>query len=127
MSLTKRPTIAALLIDVSGTLRVGSEPTPGAVDAFKRLLASEFPFRLCSNTSKESTADLVDDLHALGFALSDAQSALNKSDDLSAGRATAPNLVWTSIGAVAQTLKDIGSTTYVHKIIFYVSCPLFCR
>jgi ribonucleotide monophosphatase NagD (HAD superfamily) len=101
-SLTKKPILAALLIDVSGTLIVGSEPTPGAVNAFKHLVSSHFPFRLCSNTSKESTMDLIKRLDASGFPLSD---ALTK-----AGTA-GTNLVWTSIGAVAQALKDLGCTS----------------
>jgi len=114
-----RPPISALLIDVSGNLHVGSEPTPGAVGALQRLISMGFPFRLCSNTSKESTLDLVKRLDELGFGISKAQTTLTQVGPPS-GDHVGPDishnparLVWPSIGAVAQALKDIGSTVYV--------------
>ncbi|TFK34361.1 haloacid dehalogenase-like hydrolase domain-containing protein 2 [Crucibulum laeve] len=91
-----RPFIRALLIDVSGNLHVGSTATPNAVEAFERLKSANIPFRFCSNTSKESTTSLVKRLHSLGFYLPD------KSNSDEPG-----NLVWTSIGAVKQVLKDM--------------------
>ena len=53
-----RPPLCALLIDLSGTLHVGSAPTPGAVRALARLRAAALPLRLCSNASKEATGAL---------------------------------------------------------------------
>ncbi len=100
----------ALLIDVSGNLHIGSEPTPGAVDALKRLVDKRFPFRLCSNTSKESTADLIKRLDRLGFGISDAENAGSRGGDMEPDRKL--RLVWTSIGAVAQALNDIQAKTY---------------
>ncbi|KAF8148853.1 HAD-like domain-containing protein [Crassisporium funariophilum] len=85
-----RPNIIGLLIDISGNLHVGSTPTPLAVEAFQRLVDSKIPFRLCSNTSKESTASLVKRLRDMGF--------------------KSPQPVWTSIGALSQFMKDMGST-----------------
>ena len=46
--------LKALLIDLSGTLHVGNQPTPGAAEALKRLRDSGLPLRFISNTTKES-------------------------------------------------------------------------
>lgn len=56
-----------LLIDLSGTLHVGDEPTPGAAQALDRLRKAGVPFRLCSNTTKESETDLLARLRRIGF------------------------------------------------------------
>ncbi|KAF8972039.1 HAD-like domain-containing protein, partial [Flammula alnicola] len=100
-----RPPLAALLIDISGNLHVGSTPTPNAVEAFHRLRGSSIPFRLCSNTSKESTASLVKRLDKMGFEVS--RSAMEKDANV-ANKVLSRRLVWTSIGAVAQVIKDMG-------------------
>ncbi|KAH9072908.1 HAD-like domain-containing protein [Lactarius deliciosus] len=67
VSVTPRPAIRALLIDLSGTVHVATQPTPGSPDAIQRLRASSIPFRFCSNTSKESTAALRDKLARMGI------------------------------------------------------------
>ncbi|KAF6754048.1 haloacid dehalogenase-like hydrolase domain-containing protein 2 [Ephemerocybe angulata] len=94
--MTGRPFIKALLIDISGTLQIGSTPTPRAVEAINRLRESNVPFRLCSNSSKESTASLVKKLNGMGFDFVTDTTAAGKKE------------VWTSIGSVAQTVKDRG-------------------
>ncbi|KAI6155900.1 HAD-like domain-containing protein, partial [Pisolithus tinctorius] len=84
-----QPTLSALLIDISGTLLIGSTPTPGAARALARLRAARVPFRFCSNTSKESTQEICRRL---------AESSM-------------PVLlgeVWTSIGALKGVLRDTG-------------------
>ncbi|KAI9465869.1 HAD-like domain-containing protein [Lactarius psammicola] len=86
---TPRPAIRALLIDLSGTVHVAAQPTPGSPDAIQRLRASSIPFRFCSNTSKESTAALCDKLARMGIETRD-------------------NEVWTSIGAVNSLLRAKG-------------------
>ncbi|KAF9037069.1 HAD-like domain-containing protein [Panaeolus papilionaceus] len=93
-----RPHIAGLLIDISGTLQVGKTPTTDAVEAFQKLRKFGIPFRLCSNSSKESTASLVRHLDDMGFQISEAEKDLN----------TDQRLVWTSIGAMAQKVQDMG-------------------
>ncbi|KAJ3570407.1 hypothetical protein NP233_g4423 [Leucocoprinus birnbaumii] len=117
-----RPLIRALLIDVSGNLHVGSKPTPDAVDAFRRLKASGIPFRLCSNTSKESTQSLVSRLNKLGFGIVHSQdleessisgsvvgSASNSRDyGGNIQRAKPRQEVWTSIGAVSRYIRNQG-------------------
>ncbi|KAG9093260.1 hypothetical protein FS749_014750 [Ceratobasidium sp. UAMH 11750] len=61
------PAVRALLIDLSGTLHIGKDALPGAVQALERLRQAHIPVRFCSNTSKESTASLVKSLHKMGF------------------------------------------------------------
>jgi hypothetical protein len=40
--------LTALLIDLSGTLHIGDEPTKGAVRSLQRLRDANFPFRFWS-------------------------------------------------------------------------------
>ncbi|KAH9177619.1 HAD-like domain-containing protein [Lactarius sanguifluus] len=89
VSVIPRPAIRALLIDLSGTVHIAAQPTPGSPDAIQRLRASSIPFRFCSNTSKESTTALRDKLARMGIETRD-------------------NEVWTSIGAVNSLLRAKG-------------------
>ncbi|KAF7360063.1 Haloacid dehalogenase-like hydrolase domain-containing protein 2 [Mycena venus] len=91
-----RPALRGLLIDISGTLHVGSTPTPSAVDAFRRLQNSGVPFRLCSNTSQQSTQDVSERLRELCFEVQDASKS-----------GTGPREVWTSIGAISRVMQDM--------------------
>ncbi|WVQ78711.1 hypothetical protein IAT38_000798 [Cryptococcus sp. DSM 104549] len=59
--------LKALLIDLNGTLHVGSDPTPSAVEALQRLRAARIPFVFCSNSTKESSASLLGKLQKMGF------------------------------------------------------------
>ena len=105
-----RPPIRALLIDLSGTLHVGSQATPGAVDALSRLRRStppnghtgsssqHVPFRFCSNTSKEGRSELEARLRGMGFELKD-----DPSNASGKGRE-----MWTSLGAVSSLLQKKG-------------------
>ncbi|KAF8838162.1 HAD-like protein [Paxillus ammoniavirescens] len=81
-----RVPIRALLIDISGTLLIGSSPTPGAAWALSRLREARVPFRFCSNTSKESTAAVHQKMVEAGL------------------DAKLPEL-WTSIGADAPSFR----------------------
>lgn len=99
-----RPFIRALLLDVSGNLHVGSNPTPRAVQAFDLLRSSNVPFRLCSNTSKESTATLISRLKHMGFEIAPDEEGKRKE-------------VWTSIGAVKQFIKNMGLQRCVSCVI----------
>ncbi|KAF8169964.1 HAD-like domain-containing protein [Mycena galopus ATCC 62051] len=96
----RRPALRALLIDISGTLHLGSTPTPRAVDAFRALRSSGVPFRLCSNMSKESTCDVSARLRGLGFEI---QEASQSGSELTEG----PREVWTSIGSVRRVMQDM--------------------
>jgi hypothetical protein len=106
-----RPRIRALLIDLSGTLHVGSTPTPGAVKALSRLrqhgnatgapnqdYGTSIPFRFCSNTSKEGRTELEQRMRSMGFELAD-----TKDVDAGQGRE-----MWTSLGGVSSLLQRRG-------------------
>ena len=114
---TQCPPIAALLIDISGNLHVGSTPTPNAVNAFCRLQKSLVPFRLCSNTSKESTEALVKRLETMGFGGLDPQRTQFIDGVDAHGASPSRRLVWTSIGAVAQTITNLGLKRCVLTIV----------
>ncbi|KAH7097679.1 HAD-like domain-containing protein [Auriculariales sp. MPI-PUGE-AT-0066] len=57
----------ALLLDLSGTLHVGTSALPRAVESVSRLRAAGVPFRVCSNTSKDGTRALRRKLEDMGF------------------------------------------------------------
>ncbi|KAF8874873.1 HAD-like domain-containing protein [Gymnopilus junonius] len=97
----KRPPITAILIDISGTLHVGGKPTPDALGGFHRLRRSSLPFRLCSNTSNQSTGSLVKQLEKIGFDLGERQEIF----DNEARIVDQQRLVWTSIGVIAKVIK----------------------
>lgn len=103
-----RPPIRALLIDLSGNLHIGSTPTPRAVDALKRLRYARpaIPFRFCSNTSKESTDDVIKRLKKIGFEVNEFGSNIERTG----------KEVWTSVGAVGQLLKARGLKRYVSDL-----------
>ncbi|XP_005103194.1 haloacid dehalogenase-like hydrolase domain-containing protein 2 isoform X2 [Aplysia californica] len=64
--------IKAVLIDLSGTLHVESDPTPGAVDALKRLRQQkDIKVKFVTNTTKESKAVLMRRLLKIGFDVSE--------------------------------------------------------
>src|SRR5262245_23754699 len=65
--MSSRPPLRAILLDLSGTLHISSTPTPRAPSALQRLRSSHVPFRFCTNTSKESSGDLVKRLVGMGF------------------------------------------------------------
>lgn len=46
--------LRALLVDLSGTLHIGSQPTRSAAEAIERLREAGILLRFVSNTSKES-------------------------------------------------------------------------
>ncbi|WVQ74561.1 TIGR01458 family HAD hydrolase [Cryptococcus sp. DSM 104548] len=59
--------LKALLIDLNGTLHIGSDPTPSAVQALARLRKARIPFIFCSNSTKESSQSLLGKLKGMGF------------------------------------------------------------
>ncbi|KAI0092858.1 haloacid dehalogenase-like hydrolase domain-containing protein 2 [Irpex rosettiformis] len=106
MATGPRPPIRALLIDLSGTLHVGSTPTPHAVDALSQLrrhneqcAAQKIPFRFCSNTSKEGRIHLENRLRNMGFELQDTRGL---------GETGSGREMWTSLGALSSHLRRRG-------------------
>ena len=98
-----RPPIRALLIDLSGTLHIGSTTVQGAVDALARLrqhntqhASAQYPFRFCSNTSKESRRELEERLRGMGFDIRSGEPSANSGHEME---------IWTSLGALSGFLK----------------------
>lgn len=89
-----RPVIKALLIDLSGTVHVDTQPIAKSPHVIQRLRASSIPFRFCSNTSKESTTEVREKLAKMGIETRDKE-------------------VWTSIGAVNSLLREKRLARYV--------------
>ena len=58
--------IKGILIDLSGTVHVGDQPVPGAVEAIRHLQHVGMPFRFVTNTSRKTRALLHQDLKKLG-------------------------------------------------------------
>lgn len=61
--------LKALFIDLSGVLYIGTQAIPGAVAAVKKARASQLQLRFVTNTSRKTRAQLLIDLHNLGFEL----------------------------------------------------------
>jgi HAD superfamily hydrolase (TIGR01458 family) len=59
--------IDGLLLDIDGVLAVSWEPLPGAVEAMRRLRSDAIPFRLITNTTTKTRADLAGTLTEAGF------------------------------------------------------------
>jgi HAD superfamily hydrolase (TIGR01458 family) len=58
----------AYLLDLDGTVYVGTEPVPGAADALGRLRRRGVPFRFVTNTTSRPRAELADRLRGFGIA-----------------------------------------------------------
>ena len=76
--------LRALLIDLSGTLHIGSQATPRAAEALRRLRESGLPLRFLSNTTKQSRASLLETLHKLNLDVreDELQTSLSSVRDL---------------------------------------------
>lgn len=86
-------TYKAALIDISGTIHIGKDTIPGAVQACRKLLSSGIRVMFLTNTSKVSSAALLKQLRGIGFD----ESAIPESID---GR----TVIMTSVGATRQFL-----------------------
>lgn len=61
--------IEGLLLDIDGVLTVSWQPIPGAVEAVDRLRTRGVPFRLLTNTTELTRAQLLERLRGAGFEL----------------------------------------------------------
>ncbi|CAM9103316.1 unnamed protein product, partial [Phaeothamnion confervicola] len=62
-----RTGIRGVLVDLSGTLHIGSKPIDGAPAALERLLAAGIAVRFVTNTTKKPVLMLARELHEVGF------------------------------------------------------------
>jgi HAD superfamily hydrolase (TIGR01458 family) len=63
--------IEGVLLDIDGVLAVSWEPLPGAIDTIGWLRSHEVPFRLITNTTTKTRADLAATLRDAGFDVRD--------------------------------------------------------
>jgi HAD superfamily hydrolase (TIGR01458 family) len=96
-------TIDGLLLDIDGVLAVSWEPLPGAVDALQRLRDDAVPFRLITNTTTKTRADLASTLRDAGFDVAD-------EEIVTAVVATAEHLRTAHPGARVFVLSDGDAT-----------------
>jgi HAD superfamily hydrolase (TIGR01458 family) len=95
--------IEGLLLDIDGVLAVSWEALPGAVDAMGRLREGAVPFRLITNTTTKTRADLAGTLREAGFDLED-------EEIVTAVVATAAYLRTAHAGAKVFVLSDGNAT-----------------
>jgi HAD superfamily hydrolase (TIGR01458 family) len=96
--------IDGLLLDIDGVLAVSWEPLPGAVDAMRRLRDEGVPFRLITNTTTKTRADLASTLTEAGFDVAG-------EEVVTAVVATASYLETAHPGAKVFVLSDGDATT----------------
>jgi HAD superfamily hydrolase (TIGR01458 family) len=96
-------TFDGLLLDIDGVLAVSWEALPGAVDALARLRDEAVPFRLITNTTTKSRADLAGTLRGAGFDVAD-------EEIVTAVVATAEHLRAAHPGAPVFVLSDGDAT-----------------
>jgi len=84
--------VRAVLVDLSGTLHVGATPTPGAVQALRRLRTLGVAVRFVTNTSKDGSQKLLQRLNDIGFDVrrEEVYSALSAGRQLVAERCLRP-------------------------------------
>ena len=92
-----------LLLDIDGVLAVSWEALPGAVDALARLRGDGIPFRLITNTTTKTRADLAATLRGAGFDVAD-------DEVVTAVVATAEHLRSAHPGAKVFVLSDGDAT-----------------
>ncbi|MET1012161.1 MAG: TIGR01458 family HAD-type hydrolase [Actinomycetota bacterium] len=96
-------TFDGMLLDIDGVLAISWEALPGAVDALARLRDEKVPFRLITNTTTKSRADLAATLRDAGFDVAD-------DEIVTAVVATAEHLRTAHPGASAFVLSDGDAT-----------------
>jgi HAD superfamily hydrolase (TIGR01458 family) len=96
-------TIDGLLLDIDGVLAVSWEALPGSVEALQRLRDDGVPFRLITNTTTKTCADLAATLRGAGFEVSEREI-------VTAVVATAEHLRTAHPGAGVFVLSDGDAT-----------------
>jgi HAD superfamily hydrolase (TIGR01458 family) len=91
--------VDALLLDIDGVLAVSWEPVPGSIDAMTWVRRAGIPFRLITNTTTHTRADLASVLGRAGF-------DVTSEEIVTAVSATASYLRSTYPGARVALLTD---------------------
>lgn len=97
--------VSGLLIDLDGTLYIGDEPIPGAIEAVERLKESGFAIRFVTNTTRKPRREVHESLARLGFGISEREiiTPAKTAASLIGGRTCLP-LVDESL---LEDLKDV--------------------
>ena len=95
--------IDGVLLDIDGVLAVSWEPLPGGIDAIGWLRSNGVPFRLITNTTTKTRADLAETLRSAGFDVRD-------EEIVTAVVATAQYLRRRHDGAMVYVLSDGDAT-----------------
>ncbi|XP_046668302.1 haloacid dehalogenase-like hydrolase domain-containing protein 2 [Homalodisca vitripennis] len=100
--------LKTVLIDLSGTLHIGNEITPSAVEALEKLRQKNLKIKFVTNTTKESRRILFERLCKLGFKIRDDEiwSSLWAARDTVACRSLKPFLLVSS-----EALEDFKGLT----------------
>jgi HAD superfamily hydrolase (TIGR01458 family) len=59
--------IKGVLLDLSGTIYIGNDPVPRAIEAVERLHAQKIPLRYLTNSSRISRRKILDKLQGMGL------------------------------------------------------------
>ena len=65
--------IDGVLLDIDGVLSISWEPIPGSIDAVAWLRQARIPFRLITNTTTHTRADMAATLRDAGFDVAPAE------------------------------------------------------
>jgi HAD superfamily hydrolase (TIGR01458 family) len=95
--------IDGVLLDIDGVLAVSWDPLPGGIDAVAWLRSKDMPFRLITNTTTKTRADLAETLRSAGF-------DVREEELVTAVVATAEYLRTHHDGAVVYVLSDGDAT-----------------
>lgn len=95
--------IDGVLLDIDGVLAVSWDPLPGGIDAVAWLRSHHVPFRLVTNTTTKTRADLAETLRSAGFDVRD-------EEIVTAAVATAEYLRAHHDGDVVYVLSDGDAT-----------------
>lgn len=95
--------IDGLLLDIDGVLAVSWEALPGAVEAMRNLRGHGVPFRLITNTTTKTRADLASTLREAGF-------DVREEEIVTAVVATTANLRTAHPGSKVFVLSDGDAT-----------------
>jgi HAD superfamily hydrolase (TIGR01458 family) len=91
--------IDGVLLDIDGVLAVSWEPLPGGIEALGWMRSHDVPFRLITNTTTKTKADLAETLRSAGFDVRD-------DEIVTAVVATAEYLRTHHAGQTAYLLSD---------------------
>ncbi len=91
--------VDGLLLDIDGVLAISWDPIPGSIETMRWIRGHQIPFRLITNTTTHTRADLAKTLHDAGF-------DVDRDEIVTAVVATATYLSVHHPGARVMVLSD---------------------